>query len=111
MRKKINEIKGKIFVKKKDEDDSVVTGKRNDEEWKNLNQRVEDLVNSLEKSQKLDEEIHSIRFVFVRGLFQGLGIVVGSTVFAGFLYYFFVTYLGLEFFKEWTLDYVSQNQI
>jgi hypothetical protein len=61
---------------------------------------VKELVNSLEKSQKLNEEIHSMKFVLGRGILQGLGFVTGSTIFAGILYYFFVTYLGLEFLKE-----------
>ena len=104
MKQKINEIKEKIFLQKKN---GIEKKTENNEEWKNLNQRVEELVKSLEKSQKLNEEIHSMKFVLIRGVLQGLGFVLGSTIFAGILYYFFITFLGLDFLKEWTLDYVS----
>lgn len=102
---KINEIAEKVFSNTEinEKDNEVLK----EDEWKNLNQRVEDLVNSLEKNQKLNEKIHSIKFVLGRGIFQGLGFVMGSTIFAGLFYYFFITYLGLDFLKEWTLDYVS----
>jgi hypothetical protein len=35
--------------------------------------------------------------------------VIGSTILAGFLYYFFITFLGLDFMKEWTLEYISSH--
>ena len=68
------------------------------EHQKKINERIEDLVESLEKTQRVQERIYSFRYVLLRGIFQGLGIIFGSTIFAGILYYFFVTYLGLDFY-------------
>jgi hypothetical protein len=79
----------------KDEKKEVSTN-----EQKTLNQRIEDLVNSLEKNQTVNKRIHSLKFSFIRGITHGLGFVIGSTILAGFLYYFFITFLGLDFMKE-----------
>jgi hypothetical protein len=109
MNKGINKIKEKMFFQANVGEKVLDTDVEKKDEWKNLNQRVEDLVRSMENNQKLNEEINSVKFVLSRGVFQGLGFVLGSTVFAGIFYYFFITYLGLDFLKEWTLDYVSKK--
>ena len=107
MRQKIDidEIQNKAFLNKQE----IKNGNHNNGEWKTLNERIKQLVDTLENSQKLNNKMHSARFFFSRGIVQGLGFVIGSTVVAGLMYYFFITYLGLDFLKDWTLENVSSN--
>jgi hypothetical protein len=63
-----------------------VNKKTREKPEKNLNARIEDLVNGLEKSSHVIEKRFSYKMSFFRGVVQGLGIVVGSTIVAGIAY-------------------------
>ena len=76
---------------------------------KNLNQRIEDLVNEMEKRTKTVTRIFSLKFSFIRGLIQGLGIIIGSTVLAGALYSLTVELFGNDFLKDVVLDDVIEK--
>ena len=56
------------------------------EEKKTLKQRIKDLVMQMEKVNKVITKQFSFKRIFIRGLLQGLGFVIGSTLIAGGLY-------------------------
>jgi hypothetical protein len=90
----------------------AVDGQREGEEksdGKNLNQRIEDLVNEMEKSTKIITKVFSLKSSFIRGLMQGLGIVIGSTILAGALYSMTVELFGNDFLKDVVLDDVIKK--
>ncbi len=82
---------------------------REEEEKKSLNERIEDLVNEMEKNNFLIAKIYSLRSAFFRGLLQGLGIIIGSTILAGALYSLGVHMFGKDFLKDVVLDDVIQK--
>ncbi len=115
------ESKEKVFVKQ-DEEKSIITGamekigilekevQEEREEKKSLNQRIEDLVNQIEKVNKVVKKEFSFKRIFLRGLLQGLGIVIGSTLLAGILYSLAVKLGWKEIIQENTLKYVLEQE-
>ncbi len=83
---------------------------KNEEEEKSLNERIKDLVDEMEKNNYLISKIYSWKNALWRGLFYGLGIVIGSTIFAGFLYSLAVNILGEDLIKEMTLEYIINQE-
>jgi len=77
---------------------------------KNLNQRIEDLVDGLENVERVMEKRFSYRASFGRGVLQGLGIVVGSTIVAGILYATLTKFINPNFIDNLTLDSVIEKQ-
>jgi hypothetical protein len=80
------------------------------EEKKSLNQRIEDLVVQLEKANKTVRKEFSFKRIFIRGLLQGLGIVIGSTILAGILYSLSTKFIDKDFIKENTLKYILEQE-
>ena len=80
------------------------------EENKSLNQRIEDLVVGIEKANKIIKKEFSWKRIFIRGLLQGLGIVIGSTILAGILYSVSTKFIDKEFIKENTLKYILEQE-
>ncbi len=78
-------------------------------EKKNINQRIEDLVNEMEKTNSLIAKVFSLKSAFIRGLLQGLGIIIGSTILAGALYSMTVKLFGNDFLKDVVLDNVIEK--
>jgi len=64
---------------------------------KNLNKRIEDLVIVMEKT-------FSYRASFVRGIFQGLGFIIGSTIIAGIGYTLLTKVVSPEALRDITID-------
>jgi hypothetical protein len=81
----------------------------NQEENKSLSQRIEDLVNEMERNNHLIAKIYSLRSAFFRGLLQGLGIIIGSTILAGALYSMTVQLFGNDFLRDVVLDNVIEK--
>ena len=71
---------------------------------KNLNQRIEDLVRVMEKT-------FSYRASFLRGVVQGLGIVVGSTIVAGIMYTIITHFISPKLIHDMTLDSAVQKSL
>ena len=80
------------------------------EENKSLNQRIEDLVVGIEKANKIIKKEFSWKRIFIRGLLQGLGIVIGSTILAGILYSVSTKFIDKKFIKENTLKYILDKE-
>ena len=77
---------------------------------KSLNERIEDLVVGLERLEKVMEKRFSYRASFGRGILQGLGIVIGSTIVAGVLYAMVTKFINPNFIDNLTLDTVVEKQ-
>ncbi len=80
------------------------------EEEKGIKYRVEELVEAMERNNQLISKIYSWRGAFVRGLFYGLGIIVGSTIVAGMLYSLSIYLFGEDFIKQQTLEYLLEQE-
>jgi len=80
------------------------------EEKKSLNERIEDLVKEIEKINKSVSSHFSFKAIFLKGLLQGLGIIIGSTVLAGLLYSLTVKFIDEDFIKENTLKYILDTR-
>ena len=80
------------------------------EEKKSLNQRIEDLVVSIEKVNRSVKKEFSFKRSFLRGLLQGLGIVIGSTILAGVLYSISTKFINKDFIKKNTLKYILEEE-
>ena len=77
---------------------------------KNLNARIEDLVLELEKSTHIIKSRFSYRSSFLRGILQGLGIVIGSTIVAGILYTLATMFINPQIIHDMTIDAVMQKR-
>ncbi len=71
---------------------------------KNLNERIEDLVEELEKLSRVADKRFSYKAALVRGVAQGLGIVIGSTVVAGLLYALITKFISPQIIKDITIQ-------
>ena len=80
------------------------------EEKKSLNQRIEDLVIQIEKVNKVVKKEFSFKRIFVRGLLQGLGIVIGSTILAGVLYSVSVKFVDKKVIQKYTLEHILDEE-
>ncbi len=76
---------------------------------KSLNERLEDLVIAMESLEILLKRKFSIRSALLRGIAQGLGIIVGSTIVAGILYALLVKFISPEFVQSLLLENVVQE--
>ena len=80
------------------------------EEKKSLNQRIEDLVIQIEKVNKTVKKEFSFKRIFLRGLLQGLGIVIGSTILAGILYSISVKFVDKKVIQKYTLEHILDEE-
>ena len=71
---------------------------------KNLNGRIEDLVNVMEKT-------FSLRASFVRGIFQGLGFIIGSTIIAGIAYSVLTQFVSPRVLHDMSFDAMLEKTI
>ncbi len=71
---------------------------------KNLNQRIEDLVLALERLEEIADKKLSFKSAFFRGIMQGLGIVIGSTIVAGILYAVLIKFVSPELIQKLMLE-------
>ena len=75
-----------------------------------LSDRIEKLVSAMERLERLAEKKFSLKYAFARGLMQGLGIVLGSTILAGALYWSATKFISPELIKSWTLEYMVEKK-
>ena len=75
-----------------------------------LSERIEKLVSAMERLERLAEKKFSLKYAFARGLVQGLGIVIGSTILAGVLYWSVTKFINPELIKSWTLEYMVEKK-
>ena len=75
-----------------------------------LSERIEKLVSAMERLERLAERKFSLRYAFARGLMQGLGIVIGSTILAGALYWSATKFVSPDLIKSWTLKYMVEEK-
>ena len=75
-----------------------------------LSERIEKLVSAMERLERLAEKKFSLKYAFARGLMQGLGIVLGSTILAGALYWSATKFISPELIKSWTLEYMVEKK-
>ena len=80
-------------------------------EDKSLKERVAELVDALEKARVSMEARFSLRRAFLRGVAQGLGIILGSTIVAGILYAIVVKFISPEFIQKYMLDSVVERSL
>ncbi len=80
------------------------------EEKKSLNERIEDLVKEIEKVNSSVNSHFSFKAIFLKGLLQGLGIIIGSTILAGLLYSLSIKFIDKDFIKENTLKYILEKE-
>ncbi|HIP33825.1 MAG TPA: hypothetical protein EYG89_03650 [Bacteroidia bacterium] len=80
------------------------------EKKKSLNERIEDLVREIEKINKSVNNHFSLKATFLKGLLQGLGIIMGSTILAGLLYSLSIKFIDEDFIKENTLKYILDSK-
>ncbi len=78
---------------------------------KNLNQRIEDLVLAMERMEKIAENKFSAKAAFARGVVQGLGMVVGSTIVAGILYAGLVKFISPQILQRVILENVVERSL
>ena len=78
---------------------------------RNLNQRIEDLVLAMERVEQLADKKFSARAAFWRGVMQGLGIVVGSTIVAGILYTVLVRFISPQLIQQLMLDNAVERSL
>ncbi len=83
------------------------TGKKEDK--RNINQRIEDLVHQMEKANETIKKTFSLKFAFIRGVLQGLGIIIGSTILAGALYAITIQIFGNDVLDSIILDNVVES--
>lgn len=98
---------GSTVLGKEPEDSREKVVKEDD--GKNLNNRMEDLVLEMEKNTHVISKVYSIKSAFVRGLFQGLGIIIGSTILAGALYSMSVNLFGEDVLKGYILENIIEK--
>ncbi len=75
-----------------------------------LSERIENLVSAMERLERLANKKFSLKYAFARGLVQGLGIVLGSTILAGALYWSATKFISPELIKSWTLKYMVEEK-
>jgi len=73
-----------------------------DKPEKNLNGRIEDLVDIMEKR-------FSYGATFGRGIVQGLGFIIGSTIVAGIGYTLLTKFISPEAINEMTINAAIQR--
>ena len=71
---------------------------------KNLNGRIEDLVRVMEKR-------FSYRATLGRGIVQGLGFIIGSTIVAGIGYTFLTNFISPEALHDMTINAALERDI
>ncbi len=76
---------------------------------KNLGERLEDLVVAMERLEALLTRKFSIRAALLRGVAQGLGIILGSTIVAGILYAVLIKFISPNFVQSLLLENVMQK--
>ncbi len=76
----------------------------------NLRHRIENLVVALENIEDVIKTRLSFRYALMRGILQGLGFVIGSTIVAGILYLFITQFISPDFIKNITLDEVTKTK-
>ena len=115
MKEKINEKFEKIGASVFGQELEIEVEKKELEkkdDGKNLNQRIEDLVNEMEKTNHLVVKVFSLKSAFIRGLLQGLGIIIGSTILAGALYSVSLKIFGNNFLQGVTLeDVIKESKV
>ena len=116
--KTVNVVKGQELMREDPKKTKIllsgpekVEEDQDEDDNKSLNQRIEDLVNEMEKNNLLIAKIYSLRSAFFRGTLQGLGIIIGSTILAGALYSMTVKLFGNDFLKDVILDNVVAELI
>ena len=77
---------------------------------KTLNQRLENLVTELEKSTRVIKSRFSYRAAFSRGIMQGLGVVIGSTIIAGIAYTLLTQLISPKAIHDISIDAVVEQQ-
>jgi len=114
--KTVNVVKGQELMREDPKKTKIllsgpekVEEDQDEDDNKSLNQRIEDLVNEMEKNNLLIAKIYSLRSAFFRGTLQGLGIIIGSTILAGALYSMTVKLFGNDFLKDVILDNVVEK--
>ncbi len=78
---------------------------------KSLKERVAELVDALEKARVSMEARFSLRRAFLRGVAQGLGIILGSTIVAGVLYAVAVKFVSPELIQKYMIDSVVERSL
>ena len=94
-----------IEIKKKENENQ-----EQHEDKKTLNERIEDLVNSMERTNTVIKRSFSWKSAFLRGMLQGLGFVIGTTILAGLAYSLSVRFLGKDFVDGMTLEQVIKKE-
>lgn len=102
--KNLEEVNHGIFNENKNEAAKPLNDK------KSLNNRIEDLVIQIQKTNKLIKIQFSFKSIFIKGLLQGLGIIIGSTIIAGLLYSLSIKFINKDFIKENTLKYILDQE-
>ena len=87
-----------------------MNGDSENQSGKNLNQRIEDLVGEMEKLSAVAEKRFSYKAALLRGIAQGLGIVIGSTIVAGILYATLSRFINPNFIKSYTFQEQVQSK-
>ena len=115
--KTVDTLKGRELINEKPESKVILSSPEKvspeeveeNDDGKSLNQRIEDLVNEMERNNHLIAKIYSLRSAFFRGILQGLGIIIGSTILAGALYSMTVKLFGNDFLRDVVLDNVIEK--
>jgi len=69
-----------------------------------LNKRIESLIDSMERLEGLALKKFSIKSAFMRGVAQGLGIIIGSTIVAGLLYAALTQFISPQLIQKMMLE-------
>ena len=77
---------------------------------KTLSQRLESLVTELEKSTGIIKSRFSYKAAFLRGIAQGLGVVIGSTIIAGIAYTLVTQFISPKIIHDISIDAVVEQQ-
>jgi len=76
-----------------------------------LSERIVHLVTELESASKVVKQTFSYRAAFVRGILQGLGFVLGSTIVAGIMYTIITHFISPKLIHDMTLDSAVQKSL
>jgi len=72
--------------------------------------KIDRLIDEIEMVNKNVQKHLSYRAYFIRGLWQGLGIVIGSTIFAGMMYSLATKIVDRDTLKSWALQYKIESE-
>ncbi len=85
--------------------------KQADSSNKSLGERIEELVIAMEKLERLANKKFSVKSAFLRGMAQGLGIIIGSTIVAGILYAAVTKFISPSVIQKLMLENVVEQSL